>query len=258
MMDFTHEAYRALLFSLKRRGYTFYTFEQFLSVPQNGRIIVLRHDIDKRPQNALKLARIEHRLGIKASYYIRAVKGTWDENIIRKIVALGHELSYHYEDLTIAKGNHEKAWEHFKINLAKIREFYSAKTICMHGSPLSKWDNRELWKKYDYREVGIVGEPYFDIDYSKVLYITDTGRGWNHTKVSVRDKIDHSDNVLQLSIKGTGQMIEMIENNNFPDCAIINTHPQRWFPFGVNWVNELLLQSLKNTIKRLLIWARAH
>ena len=53
------------------------------------------------------------------------------------------------------------------------------KTICMHGSPLSKWDNRDLWKRYNYRDFGIIAEPYFDLDFDEVFYITDTGRSWN-------------------------------------------------------------------------------
>ncbi len=62
----------------------------------------------------------------------------------------------------------------------------------MHGSPVSKWDSRLIWKKYDYKKLGIIGEPYFDVDFSKVLYLTDTGRRWDGEKVSIRDKIDNS------------------------------------------------------------------
>jgi len=46
----------------------------------------------------------------------------------------------------------------------------------MHGIPLSKFDNRLLWAKYDYRDFGIIAEPYFDIDFDEVLYLTDTGK----------------------------------------------------------------------------------
>ena len=60
----------------------------------------------------------------------------------------------------------------------------------MHGSPLSKWDNRDLWKRYDYRDFGIIAEPYFDVDFNEVLYLTDTGRRWNNSKASVRDKVE--------------------------------------------------------------------
>ena len=223
-MDFTLKIYQSLLSALRRAGYTFRTFEEFLSVPADGKVVILRHDIDKRPENALRLAQIEHASGVKASYYIRVVKGTWNEEIIEQIVALGHEMSYHYEDLTITKGNYEKAFEHFKVHLAEIRRFYPAKTVCMHGSPLSRWDNRKLWEKYNYREAGIIGEPYFDVDYTKVLYITDTGRAWNKTGASVRDKVEGG---LELKVKNTRRLITLIGNDELPEKLIINTHPQQ-------------------------------
>lgn len=249
-MDFTLTAYQSLLTALKNNGYTFQPFEDFLLNPLNEKSVVMRHDIDKRPENALRLAQIEHNFGVKASYYIRVVKGTWNEDIIKKIVSLGHEVSYHYEDLTITNGNYEKAFEHFKTHLAKIREFYPAKTICMHGSPLSRWDNRRLWEKYDYHEMGVIGEPYFDVDYSMVLYITDTGRSWNKTDVSVRDKIEGG---LQISIKNTSHLISLLDKNKLPHRVIINTHPQRWFNFGLSWLQELIMQNMKNEIKTILI-----
>ncbi|MBC8179929.1 hypothetical protein H8E88_02285 [candidate division KSB1 bacterium] len=47
--------------------------------------------------------------------------------------------------------------EDFRSNLEMLRKLYPVKTICMHGSPLSKYDNRLLWEKYDYRDYGIIG-----------------------------------------------------------------------------------------------------
>ena len=37
---------------------------------------------------------------------------------------------------------------------------------------------------HDYRDLGIIGEPNFDVDYTKVFYITDTGRKWNNEAAS--------------------------------------------------------------------------
>ncbi len=75
------------------------------------------------------------------------------------------------------------------MNLERLRKLYPVKTICMHGSPLSKYDNRKLWEKHDYKDYGIIGEPYFDVDFSRVLYLTDTGRCWDGFDYSVRDKV---------------------------------------------------------------------
>ena len=69
-----------------------------------------------------------------------------------------------------------------------------------------------MWEKYNYREAGIIGEPYFDVDYTKVLYITDTGRAWNKTGASVRDKVEGG---LELKVKNTRRLITLIGNDEF-------------------------------------------
>jgi hypothetical protein len=106
----------------------------------------------------------------------------------------------------------ELALDDFRLNLEKLRKLYPVKTICMHGSPLSKWDNRDLWKRYDYRDYGIIAEPYFDLDFDEVFYLTDTGRSWNNSKASVRDKVG----TLERGNVGTwkGGKIRTLERGN--------------------------------------------
>ncbi len=84
----------------------------------------------------------------------------------------------------------DRAFGLFVKNLEKMRKIVPVETICMHGSPLSRFDNRDIWKKYDYRELGIIGEASMDIDFSKVAYYTDTGRRWDGAEVSIRDKVN--------------------------------------------------------------------
>ena len=134
----------------------------------------------------------------------------------------------------------------FERNLEKFREFYPVKTICMHGSPLSKWDNRDLWKRYTYRDFGIIAEPYFDVDFDKVLYLTDTGRSWNHSNASLRDKVNSK---FDIKIKDTNHLMEKIQNNELPDKIMLNTHPQRWTDNPVEWAKELVWQNVKNVVK---------
>ena len=102
----------------------------------------------------------------------------------------------------------------------------------MLGSPLSKWDNRLIWQEYNYKDYGIIAEPYFDIDYNKVFYITDTGRSWNSSGVSVRDKVDTN---FDIQVDSTSHFIELVKQDKLPNQIIINTHPQRWFDPGFGW-----------------------
>ena len=248
-MDFTIKTYNHLLECFSDNGYCFQTFEEFVN-ERKDKTIVLRHDVDKIPQNALQMANLEYKKGIKSSYYFRIVKESNNTEVIKKIVKLGHEIGYHYEDLTLAKGDYEKAINYFEKNLDYFKKFYPIKTICMHGSPLSKWDNRLLWNKYDYKDYGIIAEPYFDIDYNRVLYITDSGRSWNKSHVVLRDKVETS---FSYKITSTNDLISKISMGILPHNIIINTHPQRWYKPGYQWYRELIYQNIKNQVKRVYI-----
>ena len=80
-------------------GYFFQTLQDFIQQPED-KTVILRHDVDRKPENALVIAKIEKDAGIKASYYFRIVKESYDENIIKKIAEMGHEIGYHYENLS--------------------------------------------------------------------------------------------------------------------------------------------------------------
>lgn len=267
LTDFTLYQYRSLLESLLQQGYQFLTFEQYCdpknlpyslisSSPHHTKHIVLRHDVDLKAANSLATAQIEHELGIRATYYFRVVPQSNQPDIIRAIAALGHEIGYHYEDMALMQGDTLKAYAHFQQQLNYFRQFYPVRTICMHGAPTSQWDGKELWKHYDYRALGIIGEPYFDIDFSQMFYLTDTGRCWDGYKVSVRDKIPvYQDqwNAQGLVYHATNDIIHAAEQGSLPPRIMITTHPQRWTDRPLAWLKELLVQNAKNIIKRLFL-----
>ncbi len=139
MPDFTVNTYIRLIEALRNRGYEFQTFEQYLIQPEE-KAIVVRHDVDARPRNSLRMAKIECKYGIRGTYNFRAKPQSWDESIIKQISEMGHEIGYHYEELSTFKGDHEEAIKAFKKNLEELRKLAPVSTICMHGSPTSKYD----------------------------------------------------------------------------------------------------------------------
>lgn len=244
MRDFTIKTYHKLLVGLIDRGYAFQTFHDFLTAPAK-KVIVIRHDVDSRKKNSLHFAHIENAYNIPTTYYFRILKKSFDPVIISLIKDLGHEIGYHYEDLTLAKGNTEIGIQLFQNHLEELRKYYPIKTICMHGSPLSKYDNRNLWKEYDYKQYDIIGEPYFDVDFNEVLYLTDTGRSWDNESISIRDKVEST---YSLHFKSTQDIISQI--GNLPDKVMLNFHPQRWDDAYLPWLRELVLQNAKNIVKK--------
>jgi hypothetical protein len=114
--------------------------------------------VDRKPENALKMAELEHALGVCSTYYFRHPH-TFIPEIIEQVLSLGHEVGYHYEVLAKAKGDYEEAIGLFARELEEFRSLCDVRTICMHGSPLSRYDNRDLWKSMIFGSSGSRGRP---------------------------------------------------------------------------------------------------
>jgi hypothetical protein len=250
MKDFTFDIFINLLNVFRETGYKIISFEDYLTSDKEGKILILRHDVDRYPLNTLKMATLEKENGFRATYYFRIIPSVFKPEILKKVYELGHEVSYHYEDLSITKGDFEKAIKHFEESLNKIRKFSPARTICRHGSPLSKWDSKRLWEKYDYKDYGIIGSTCFDVDYDEVFYITDNGWGWNNTSVSVRDKVISK---FDIPINNTFHLTDLIKNGMLPDKVMINAHPDTFFDPGLKWTVNMLKIKTKNIIKRQIV-----
>lgn len=248
-MDFTLKTYHSLLCALQKADYRFYTFEEYCERKEDlsdSKFVILRHDVDEIASNALKIALLEHELGIRATYYFRIVKQSFDPDIIWKIVALGHEVGYHYEDLVFADGDMSKAIGTFATHLQEIRKFYPVRTVSMHGSSSSIYDNRTLWQHYRLADFNLIGEPYLTTDFRRVFYLTDTGYAWDGKKYAVRDVVeDH----FGISFHTTQQIINCINQNEFPERCMILVHTL-WTDSMWQWILLHLREFFKNRVKR--------
>jgi len=280
-MDFTLSSYKAVLQALQSHGYSLITLAGYIKTEPkplkrkseiaNPKLILLRHDVEARYQNAKQFAILQHEMGIRGSYYFRLYKKPGDESIIRSIADMGHEIGYHYDDLSYCKGNHEKAIIRFQENLNYLRAIAPVSTITMEGAPLSKYDNKDLWKHYNYRDFGIIGEPYFDLSFgsefnhpktpntkhqtpNNFFYLTDTGRRWDGWRVSVRDKVPQQEEWIKqgLVFRSTHDIIKAVNERRLPDKIMMTFHPQRWTDKPLPWIKELLWQGVKNVGKRVL------
>jgi hypothetical protein len=244
-IDFTFTKYRELCETIVESEYTTLTFTQYFSlknIPE--KFIILRHDVERQIEHALRMAKIENDLGIIATYYFRMKEDVFIPKIIKEITEMGHEIGYHYEVLDKAKGDFLRAIEIFEEELKKFRAIGEVKTICMHGNPLSNWVNKDLWTEYNFENFGIIGEPYLSMDYIKILYLTDTGRRWN-SKFSVKDVVDVNLNQSNEKIKSTDDIINMIIEGHVDRMCIL-AHPSRWNDNIGRWLKELVWQNVKN------------
>lgn len=302
MRDFTLSAYKRLIESLIDASYVFLTFKEYIRNPPS-KFVILRNDVDKNPDNSLIVAKILSGYNIRGTFYFRILKNSFKPEIIREIQTMGHEIGYHYEDLCLVAdeglfNRSSKKIEEILVdtkskfleNLTTLRQYAPVDTICMHGRPLSKWDSRMLWLFFDYRDFDIIGEPYFDLDLSDTLYLTDTGRRWDGSKVSIRDKMNKStpawldeeymakvtgksiiepklNSAINLSEKAlifqqsfsfrsTKDILHAASGLELPDKLMITFHPQRWTEKLSPWILELISQNAKNIAKYLLMRLR--
>ena len=258
MGDFTLIVYRNLLETLVSQKYSFITFSNYLGkniITDISSKIILRHDVEEKYENALQFAQIQNELGVLGTYFFRILPKYFNPEIVKQIAELGHEVGYHYDDLTKCKGNHNKAILRFKKNLNILRDISPLQTICMDGSPLSSYDNKDLWSHYNYKDYGIIGEPYYDMDFDKFFYLTDTGRRWDGWKTSVRDKVPQQEkwNREGLIFHSTNDIIKAAKQGKLPNKIMMTFHPQRWHEGGLPWLKELVVQNIKNQVKRVLV-----
>lgn len=252
-MDFTVRKYKELVSVLKDAGYEFMTYAEYAEGRRADKLVVMRHDVDRQVERARRLAEVESEMRVRASYYFRE-KFIDDRDVIRYIESLEHEVGYHYEELVTEKGDVERAYARFVRNMCVLRELVDVKTITMHGSPMSRFDSKDMWQVYDYRELGLIGEPQIDVDWNEMFYLTDTGRSWNG--VNRRDKVVDFKSVWEAKgwvYKTTDDVIKVVKEGRFPNCVMMTTHPQRWTDNMWKWFKELVGQSIKNFVKKFLL-----
>ena len=73
--------------------------------------------------------------------------------------------------------------------------------------------------------------------------------------MSVRDKVPQQEEWIRkgLVFKSTHDIIKGAEEGRLPDKIMMTFHPQRWTDNRLLWVKELLMQNVKNQVKRVLI-----
>ena len=81
--------YRKLCSSVIDSGYAVQCVSDFIGQPAQ-RAVIMRHDVDRFPGNAVRMAQVENEHGLRATYYFRVVPGVFDIPAIERVHELGH------------------------------------------------------------------------------------------------------------------------------------------------------------------------
>jgi len=251
--DFTLKSYAELLSTITSEGFPVLGVAAWLRLGNPIKGAVIRHDVDRRPQNALAMAKLEHERGISTTYYFRVVGSAYCKKTILGIADLGHEIGYHYEDLSLARGDARLAVQLFEEHIADLRRLAPIQTVTMHGSPLSRHHNLDMWSETSLRNFGLLGDAFLSVDYQGMLYFTDTGRGWNRSNANLRDR---PPGVVECSLEGnrTADLIRCLRARQGSKLAF-SVHPERWndhlFCWGVQLISDTACNVVKSLVKRI-------
>jgi hypothetical protein len=252
MKDFSLNMLKQLIAAFKKHNYYISRLDTYWSqqkeIDKKEKVVLLRHDIDRFPKTALLIAKMEAEMSIFGTYFFRTKSHVFKPEIIKEIIKMGHEIGYHYECLADAKGNLKKTVQLCKNDLEKLRKLYPVVSAAMHSRPLSKWDNRLIWKKYPLGKFNLKGEAYLSVDHSKYLYLSDSGRNWNTNENVVWDTIEGE---KINDINKTSDLIEKINKGEIKKIHLL-IHPNRWPKSNIGWIFQWTIDKGINLIKKLI------
>lgn len=248
-MPFLLRDYPRLLATLRHAGFPPGTVGDFLSAARATRCFI-RHDVDRRPAFAVRMAHCEAEAGVRSSYYFRCDRrGRFPVEACRRIAALGHETGYHYEDLARCGGDREAAIAAFRRNLTRLREVVPCRTVTMHGSPLSRHDNRELLDDEVLEQCELDGDISGAATRPGLVYFTDAGGKWNNPRWNWRDRIGFMP--AGLDPLDSSALMAVLQPATVAAVGF-NLHPERWVEGAVETLTSAAMDAAAAFAKGLL------
>jgi hypothetical protein len=251
-MDFTLKKYSRLCHAVAGSKYRTATVGAVIrsleAIDLNDSIIILRHDVDRFPRQAVKLAQVEHSFGLVGSYYFR-IPASFNRSAIASIGDMGHEVGLHYECLDKANGDIDRASDIFAADLQMIRRLSEVKTVSMHGNPFTRFDNREYWYHHDFSNFDLDGEVYLSMNFQKMMYYSDTGRTWEDGRYNIKDVIPADMETIRDKpvLRTTDDLIELISAHSRNIYLLI--HPERWASTFCGWMVGYMKDLVLNKAK---------
>lgn len=172
--------------------------------------IILRHDLDSEMESALTVAQMEHKLGIRSSYFFLLTSRFYNvycthcRQILREILDLGHEIGLHFDASIYPEERLEEALKEEK----RILEIIIQQEV--HSMSLHNPSNTGKYPYFD----NIVNCYDWSI-FSPRNYFSDSGFGFKATVDQIINEAKH--NVVQVVFHPT---IYCIRNEDAPPGVI--------------------------------------
>lgn len=149
--------------------------------------VILRHDVDNSLPGALELAKIEHRLGIKSTYFILLSSDFYNpfskknRIIIDEMIVLGHTIGLHFDETVYPDdyGNVEKTIKNIKQEIDNLSKGLGGEVKCFSYHRPSKNildSNIEI--------EGLINS-YGNSFFKDFKYLSDSRRHWREPALNI-------------------------------------------------------------------------
>jgi len=178
--QFSLDNYRFILMKALSLGYHFQTFFDYMTNP-DSRVLLLRHDIDVSLEYALTMARCEHELGVRSTYFIRLHANGYNpfdrlnHQRLQELVNLGFEIGLHQEVYNF-KQNHLESVELLKRSKSFL-EFFLEQPVYGVSSHLPKRNTFKITPEI-LQMAGFRYDPGGEIFNREALFISDSNGHW--------------------------------------------------------------------------------
>ena len=248
-MDFTLPTYVRLLESTTK--YSIVTVSDFLSGKAAEPFIVLRHDVDRNPYRAARMAKLENRLGVHATYYFRwdpkllhvdrgypsgTEAGGFPASYVLEAKLYGHEVGYHYENLSSlaprklgAEALRDAALADFGEKLNSLRKIAPVATVC--AVPSGKFNNSELLVGADVKSLQLLGDT--SSKFGELPHVSDAGRRWR-SPAGPGTRLDER-------VKGTDGLIALLSSAKYPRL-MLSVRPGNWAAGKIEWALDTVMR----------------
>lgn len=233
--NFSFNHYNELMESVRENGYRPIFFHE----DDDGKCVLVRHDIDQDIESAYELAKIEHLNGVKATYFLWLNSPFYNifdvkySNIIKDILALGHEIGLHFDETAYVIDNLLQMQQYIDKEKEIMESYFetSIKSVSFHRP-----SNFILQNDVEIKELANTYSKKFFKDFK---YISDSRGIWRE-----------------------GCLCNLLKENKYEKIQVL-THPIWWNERPLNnhqSINELIELSMdkmeEELVKNISIYKR--
>lgn len=194
--DFTESNYARLL-GIAKEKYNFIQYEDVYNYRSDEKFILWRHDVDLSIHRSRKLAEIEAKFGVKATYFIQLNSNFYNifeyelKLLLSDIVNLGHNIGVHFDPMNyqIKDVKSLEYYLSFEKNILKEISGIEPKVFSFHNP------NAEILKYENYSYAGMVNT-YAKLFKKSIDYCSDSNGYWRHERLE--DVLEKASNNLQV------------------------------------------------------------